>query len=365
MPKRKRFDRSQPGARELADSIVHGAATTEGTMVAFPTCFPAVTTPVPADESRITAMDVTHDGIVYAGTSGYASHLLVGMFHGITGMVFDMGVVDGADSCAAVCCGKQKIVACVNGDRGGRLVVRPLERLPFDLIQEWHVSRVPYEYTDEVAPGEPIAHAVVDDALERVVGVTSKHLFTYDLATGVLSLAGELPGSARLVRTTSGTVMGRDVGDTLWRHTPREARLERRAVSLPKGDWSADTLMWAREDRSDTLYAVDTAGSVFAYTERDGFGGPLGHVPLAPVGAMAATTDGRLFVSAGEGIARTYCLDPSTGDVKDLGVAVSVIERRRYGYCFGDAVVGRDGEIIWGENDDMGHLWLYFPRIVP
>jgi len=25
--------------------------------------------------------------------------------------------------------------------------------------------------------------------------------------------------------------------------------------------------------------------------------------------------------------------------------------------------VGRDGEIIWGENDDLGHLWLYFPSI--
>ena len=26
-------------------------------------------------------------------------------------------------------------------------------------------------------------------------------------------------------------------------------------------------------------------------------------------------------------------------------------------------VTGRDGEIIFGENDDLGHLWLYFPKI--
>ncbi|MCK5732759.1 MAG: hypothetical protein KAI38_01125, partial [Candidatus Latescibacteria bacterium] len=51
------------------------------------------------------------------------------------------------------------------------------------------------------------------------------------------------------------------------------------------------------------------------------------------------------------------------GEVTDLGVAVSVIERRRYGYTFGDAVVGRDGEIIFDEDDDLGHLWLYFPKI--
>ena len=49
--------------------------------------------------------------------------------------------------------------------------------------------------------------------------------------------------------------------------------------------------------------------------------------------------------------------------LSSLGVAVSVIERRRYGYNFGDAVIGHDGEIIFGENDDLGHIWLYFPKI--
>ena len=57
-----------------------------------------------------------------------------------------------------------------------------------------------------------------------------------------------------------------------------------------------------------------------------------------------------------------FCYDPGA-EIADLGVAVSLFERRRYGYVFGDAVMGRDGEIIFGENDDGGHLWLYFPRI--
>jgi hypothetical protein len=51
--------------------------------------------------------------------------------------------------------------------------------------------------------------------------------------------------------------------------------------------------------------------------------------------------------------------------VTNLGVAVSVLERRRYGYVFGDAVTGRDGQIILGEDDDLGHVWLYFPTIQP
>ena len=30
---------------------------------------------------------------------------------------------------------------------------------------------------------------------------------------------------------------------------------------------------------------------------------------------------------------------------------------------FGDAVTGRDGQIFFGEDDDLGHLWIYFPSI--
>ena len=79
---------------------------------------------------------------------------------------------------------------------------------------------------------------------------------------------------------------------------------------------------------------------------------------------MAVTLDGRLFGTCGEEISRLFCYDPHTGMLDDLGVAVSVIERRRYGYQFGAAAVGRDGEIVFGEDDDLGHLWLYFPKIV-
>lgn len=43
--------------------------------------------------------------------------------------------------------------------------------------------------------------------------------------------------------------------------------------------------------------------------------------------------------------------------------ASGVRVKHRCGYVFGDAVTGRDGEIVLGEDDDGGHLWLYFPRI--
>ncbi len=43
---------------------------------------------------------------------------------------------------------------------------------------------------------------------------------------------------------------------------------------------------------------------------------------------------------------------------------VNALDAAREGVICGDAVVGRDGGIVFSEDDDSGHLWLCFPRIV-
>ena len=70
-------DKTSLRAKALIHEVVYPTFLLEGTMVAFPLCFPGVTSPVPADESRVTALDVSHDGFVYGGTSGRKSHLFV------------------------------------------------------------------------------------------------------------------------------------------------------------------------------------------------------------------------------------------------------------------------------------------------
>ena len=57
MTKRGKYDVHAPGAQALRDQIVHGAFVTEGTMVAFPTCFPAVSLPLPADAAAMSSVD--------------------------------------------------------------------------------------------------------------------------------------------------------------------------------------------------------------------------------------------------------------------------------------------------------------------
>ncbi|HUT35277.1 MAG TPA: hypothetical protein VNE39_17440 [Planctomycetota bacterium] len=372
MGKRQPFDLKSPEAQALRDEIVHGTFVKEGTLVAFPLCFPGCSVPVVADESHVTALDVGPNWMVYGGTSGRAAHLFVGMFHGATGMVLDLGVVKDATHCATICCGTKRFVAFVNGPGGGRAVARALQGLPFDLLQEWGFGRQPLEDLGPVVQGERVLHAVRTPGRDRIVGVTERHLFTMGADAGKPEVVGEVPGAARLAVGSKGSVFGLDEGHTLWRYSPASARLKRRAVRLPEGPWGTShrqdacaTVMWARDPASGRLYTADDEGHLYSFVEGRGFGERLGKTRFAPVGPMAATADGRIYGPCGEGIARFFCYNPATGDLSDLGCAVSVIERRRYGYVFGDAATGRDGQLYFGEDDDLGHLWIYFPRILP
>ena len=363
MNNRKRLDLNSPEAQTLRKEVSDGTFVTEGTMVAFPLCFPGASAPIASDESRITALDVTPEGIVYGGTSGKRTHLFVGMFHTITGIVFDLGAIEGADRCAAICCGKEKFIACVNGPRGGRLFTRRLQPAAGDLLQEWGFTREPLTEIGEAVKGEKILHAVADASKSLVIGVTERHVFTVSFQNARVEIVGEVTGAGRLAVGSKGGIFGMDDGDTLWRLDPETKALARKLIPLPPGRWQPP-LIWAKDPADGGLYVADADGRLFSFAEERALSGPLAQTMIAPVRAMAVTPDGRVFGACGDGIGKLFCYSPDTRKVTSIGVAVSVIERRRYGYEFGDAVTGRDGQIILGEDDDLGHLWLYFPRIL-
>lgn len=359
-----KIDLDSPEYQAAMREVVHGTFVREGTLVAFPLCFPDVTVPIPPDESRITALDCAEGGsVIYGGTSGRRTHVFVAMFHGATGMVYDLGAVDDATCCTAICCLAGEFVACVNGPHGGRLICRELEPAPFDLIQEWFFERKPLTDLGAPAPGEPIIHAVVEAGGKGLVGVTSRHLFRWTASTRRIEVLDELNCAGRLLALPDGAIYGPDAERRLWRWDAAQSRLTRRTVALPSGEWTPEQWHWAVAPDTGAAYVADATGRIFAFDAVAGFTGPLGRAPLAPVGPMAVTRDGRVFGFCGDGIARLFCLDPAARSVRDLGCAVSVIQRRRYGYQFGAAAAGRDGELIFGENDDGGHLWIYFPGI--
>lgn len=358
---KKKYDLKSPEAKALIDEIVHGTFMKQGTMAAFPTCFPGATIPIPADESHITALDAAGDGMIYGGTSGRAVHLFVGIFHGVTGIVFDRGTVASTDHCAAVCCTKSKVVSCVNGPEGGRVIATSFQGLPFDLIQEWGFGRPSLDDWGKV--GGRILHAVADTAKASVVGITSERLFVVDTEHGKIETVDEIAGRGRIALGSKGGVFGQDGAKHLWRYDVATKTVTRRAVELPEGAWSDASLAWTRDHQSGLLYTADASGNLFSFDEVRGFSQPLGRTLLAPVGPMAVTHDGRVFGFCGAEMSKMFCLDPHKSEITNIGVAVSVLERRRYGYAFGDAVTGRDGQIFFGEDDNLGHLWIYFPKI--
>jgi hypothetical protein len=281
------------------------------------------------------------------------------MFHGVTGMVFDMGTVAG-DRTSAVCCGKESFFAAVNGPDGGMIASAKLQPLPFDLIQEWHIARTPFDIVPSPVPGEQIVHAVSDSNRITAAGVTSGALFSFDFASGRAEVIGNAPGRGRCA-VFGNNIIGPDDENTLWVYEPATKALSRKSIPLPDAEWNRE-LIWARDPVNGLLYTADAQGGIHALDKGGTWRVMSGRIPHVPATAMAVTLDGRIFGSCGTDMQRLFCCGPE-GSVTDIGVAVSTLERRRYGYSFADAAMGRDGEIIFAENDDLGHLWLYFPRI--
>jgi hypothetical protein len=358
MQTKPKFDPNSPEIKAYLNELAHQFVR-EGMMVAFPTCLPGMTTPIPLDESRITALDINSEGHVYGGTSGHQAHLFGAAFHHLTGIVLDAGVVPGCTSTAAVCCGASRTIAFVNGPQGGRAVAVPHIRLAEDWIQEWGLAPPVLQELGECVPGEQVVHAVAVPSRKTVVGATTNHVFTVDVETGRITVVGEAAGRGHLA-VGRADVFGQDDGARLWRFDVAVGRIHRAAVHLPDGEWT-QPLRWARNRDTGLLFTADAAGQLFSFDENKFH--LLGKAHLAPVGPMAVTPDGRLFGFCGSEMANLFCCDTVSGTVTNLGVAASVLEQRRYGYQFGDAVTGRDGEIVFGEDDNGGHLWLYFPKI--
>jgi outer membrane protein assembly factor BamB len=359
MQTKGRFDPNSPAIKAYEQELAHQFVR-EGTMVAFPMCMPGMTKRITHDECRITALDIDSDGQIYGGTSGRQAHLFSAALHDLTGVVLDAGVVADGTSTVAVCCGKSRALAFVNGARGGRAIAIPKIDLAQDWIQEWGLNPPVLQDLGECVSGEPVVHAICDASRSTVIGISSGHLFTMDAESGKVTVIGEVPGRGHLARSSTG-VFGQDDGARLWQFDPASGKFRRAAVDLPKGDWSGP-LRWARSGDADGLFIADNSGQLFSFDGGKGFQ-LRGKTPLAPIGPMAVTSDGRLFGFCGAEIANLFCCDMTSGTVSNLGVAASVFERRRYGYQFADAVIGRDGEVVFGEDDNDGHLWLYFPRV--
>ncbi len=349
--------RGRPRSPDFA--VHHDAFIRAGLMVAMPLGFPGATTAIPADESRVTALTLNrtdHFETLWGGTSGRRAHIFFAWMRGVTGIVVDLAGDGESTETAGVACLKTQAVAAVNGPYGARLLTRHHGQISYDCIQEWGVDMKPLARAAEL-PGERISAMETDAPAQGVVLALNSAVAAWDPAGGLRRGPGT--DLAALSRDGAGGILGigRDGELVRIERTTRGIRV--RKAGRAKGDFH--TAVFSAPFPGKPLCLADARGSLFLLGSRGPRG--IGRAPLAPVTCMAVTRDGRLFGFCGKEIAHMFEYGPASGKVRDLGVALSVLNRRRYGYEFSCALANRDGHIFFGENDRGGHLWIYFPEL--
>jgi len=337
---------------------VNGDFVNEGTFLALPPCFPGVSLPPPADETRAHRFFCSASGRdVFVATRGPVPHLLQFRPKGTYGYAVDLGTPSSATEITALLShampdGEMLHVACTGAE--GATIHRSYTASLGHGIQEWHVELRPFRQVLAL----PVAS--IDGMVE-----SGTRIFAWGGGTGFflsrngteIALEKTVPiGEVHAVLKIDG------------------------ANHLLTNEWELMPILWDRMETGPVQKLSIPAstpqvlrsfpgGFVFAHEEgrvfewSDGVFSERGRIPLAPLHALCRLRDGRIFASAGPEIAHWYVIGREGGWARDLGVPVSTLTTRRYGLQFSDMLVGPDGEILAAEDDRNGHLWIYFPPV--
>ena len=365
----------------------HNSFVHEGSMVALRPEFPGITTPVPADESAIVSMTVDSFGRVLCGTAvtegqvlrkGAGAHLLVGMTRGVTGLVHDLGIVPDARAVTSVMASPDRTVyVTTTGNGTGAIYKHSAIPLPFDCLQEWGFSRPGFEKVATPFEDEGISCAVMDKAGRFIYGVSDRlgNFFAYDIETGELTtekVDGIKRFSRVIIMDTEGDVWGTAAGGTLWKYSTTERHITNTGIRIPAASGREvhnHAESFALDPFTGIIYGSGSSdGYLFAFNPRTQELKNLGKPGASPtIRCMSVDNTGRLFGIYGgaEDIGHLFCYDPEEGAFSDIGVPLSLFGVRTYGYVFGCAATGPDGEIYFGQTERNSHLWIYYPAIKP
>jgi hypothetical protein len=337
---------------------VNGDFVDEGTFLALPPCFPGVSLPPPADETRAHRLFQSASGWdLFAATRGPVPHLLQFRPKGTFGFGVDLGTPPGATEITALLShgtfdSEILHVACTGAE--GATLHRSRTASLGHGIQEWHVRRWPFEMILRL-PVASIDGMVQSGA--RVFAWGGGTGFFLSRKGGELALEKTvpLPGILAALKTE-----GADhLLSRRWEELPILWDLLEigPAEKLPIPALPPQAL----HVFPGGFVFADEEGRIFEWSR--GALRPCGRIPLMPIHALCRLPDGRIFASAGPEIAHWYAIgeEEGRGWARDLGVPVSSLTTRRYGLQFADLVVGNDGGILAAEDDRNGHLWIYFP----
>ncbi len=129
---------------------------------------------------------------------------------------------------------------------------------------------------------------------------------------------------------------------------------------MPAGTWEGEYVCFCKDKKH--FYISNSDGEV--YSIKDDKASLLFKTHQGPITTMSITPDRRIFGFCGNDMQNMFVFDIDNGSYENLGVAVSTLERIRYGYEFSASVMGNNGEIFFAECDNNGHLWQYLPWLL-
>lgn len=208
-----------------------------------------------------------------------------------------------------------------------------------------------------------------------VYGLTQDgRLFRLEAGAGSVEQIGQADEhgrhECRLGIDTTGRVWGSSGNAELWVYDRGAGEIRHTCIRVPAAAGRAQhthVSAWAADDHTGVLYGgTYPDGFVFKLLCDEGKAVALGKPTRCDeVACMTVGHDGRLFGIAGaeDDLAHLFCYDPAEGSLRDLGIPVSTLTARQYGYHFASAITGRHGEIYFGQNERVNHLWIYCPPV--
>ena len=342
------------------DSINLSAYVRKGTFAARPLHWQGITQVFMADECLIRCLDISDEGTIYGGTGNKAAHAFQCKSQGALGFIREIGGSVENGVCAAICCHKEKIVAFINDDIGVRVMLYNYD-LPFgaDPIQEYHNFDFTTKDLGYIFKSMVCRDAVRDNTREHIIAIAGDNLFSLDVSTGKTQIIDTIPTTNKIVVDANNNAYGLDTDRSLWKYSFQEKSITRNAIKLPAGMWEGENVCFCKGKH---FYISNSDGEV--YSIKDDKASLLFQTHQAPITTMSITPDRRIFGFCGNDMQNMFVFDLNNRCYENLGVAVSTLERIRYGYEFSASVTGNNGEIFFAECDNNGHLWQYMPWLL-
>lgn len=339
--------------------------------------FHGVRRPIPADESRITALAVVSRDRVFGTTSGEHPHVFVYCSGALEGIVLDLGVVENATYLGRTIVGWDNATVFLGTSPAPGRIVKCRASAGGNCVQEWGHRPGLFEDVAVPLPDEGIACLAGDPEFGRLYGLSDQTgtFFHFDVESGEVTLyktVDELRHFSRtLLVTRTGDVFGAGAHGRLFSYSPHHTagpeQIDAALPSVPGRSMYARVDSWAEHPATGIIYGgTEADGILFAFDPTTHEMRSLGKPTSASrIPAITVGKDGIVYGFSGEdgSIGQMFAYDPEGGTLENLGIPVATAELRRYGYEFAAAAAGHDGEIYLGENDRGGCLFVYFPPI--